>query len=148
MNSNGIDVCVLEWCKLFADANGKHYWRKIVTDLSGFQAGLLGHLGLEAIASRKEVDIMRRYRDKFLAHLDSDSIMNIPVLDVPKKAVWFYHHHIVNREATPGDLIGLPAQLDGGYQESEREADAVYRQATTSFRSMEESGAGSCGTNP
>ena len=126
-NSNCIDVCVLEWCKLFADKNGKHYWGRIVTDHDGFQAALLGHLELEAAAFHEEIEAMRRYRDKFLAHLDSDYTMNIPTLEIAKRAVWFYHAHIVAREAKAGDLEGLPVELDPGYDESEGGAGALYR---------------------
>jgi hypothetical protein len=32
------------------------------------------------MAFQKEIEIIRRYRDKFLAHLDSDEVMNIPGL--------------------------------------------------------------------
>jgi hypothetical protein len=37
-NANFIVICVLEWCKLFADKQGKHYWKKIVTDAESFEA--------------------------------------------------------------------------------------------------------------
>jgi hypothetical protein len=92
---------VLEWCKLFADKQGKHYWKKIVTDAESFEAGLLQHLDLDTATFQSEVDAMRRYRDKFFAHLDSEYTMNIPRLDVAKQSVWFYHAYIVNHEARP-----------------------------------------------
>jgi hypothetical protein len=41
VNGNFLDICVLEWCKLFADQRGKHYWGTIVKDPAGFKAGLL-----------------------------------------------------------------------------------------------------------
>lgn len=126
-NSNCIDVCVLEWCKLFGDENGKHYWAKIVADPGAFQTELLDHLGADAATFKKEIEMMRRYRDKFLAHLDSEHTMNIPTLDIAKKAVWFYHAHIVSHEAKAGDLEGLPTELDSGYKETEEEARVVYR---------------------
>src|SRR5271163_4043233 len=48
-HSNCYDVCVLEWCKLFADAkDGKHHWKKIVADRSSFEAGMLAHMGATA----------------------------------------------------------------------------------------------------
>jgi hypothetical protein len=51
----------------------------------------------------------------------------IPTLDVAKRAVWFYHAHIVNHEAKPGDLAGLPVNIETGYEETEREGGDVYR---------------------
>jgi hypothetical protein len=65
VSGNCIDICVLEWCKLFAEAKGKHYWRNIVSDPAGFKAQLLNHLGIEEAAFEKEISIMRQYRDKF-----------------------------------------------------------------------------------
>jgi hypothetical protein len=70
---------------------------------------------------------MRQYRDKFLAHLDSDEVMNIPALDIAKRAVWFYHAYVVQHEAQPGDLAGLPVKLDAGYSQCEDEARTVYK---------------------
>jgi hypothetical protein len=127
-NNNFLDMCVLEWCKLFADRQGKHHWSKIVTSMSKsvFEESLFRHLGLEADAFKEEIRIMRHLRDKFIAHLDSDYTGTIPWLDVPKKAVWFYHAHIVNHEANPGDLAELPLDIERGYEETEDEARVVY----------------------
>jgi hypothetical protein len=128
-SANFIDMCVLEWCKLFADVRDRHHWSKIVADRAGFEAALLAHLGLDAAAFREEIKTMRRYRDKFLAHLDSDYTMHIPALNVARAAVWFYHAYVANHEAKHGDLAGLPLDLERGYHETEAEADAVYRRA-------------------
>jgi hypothetical protein len=129
VNGNFIDMCVLDWCKLFADESGKHYWGKVVTDAAGFKATLLRHLGLDEGQFQKKIDSMRKYRDKFVAHLDADRRTDLPTLDVAKMAVWFYHAHIVNHEAKPADLAGLPVELDVGYKQCEREAKTVYRRS-------------------
>ena len=127
VSGNCIDTCVLEWCKLFADPRGEHYWRKIVSDPARFQKELLYHLGVDEAAFGKEIEVMRRYRDKFLAHLDSDEVMNIPCLDIAKKSIWFYYGYVVEHEAQETDLTGLPCELDAGYAQCEAEAHAVYK---------------------
>jgi hypothetical protein len=127
VSGNFIDMCVLEWCKLFADRRGKHYWRNIAADPDDFRVKLLNHLGIDEVGFQKDIDIMLRYRDKFIAHLDSDIIMNIPALDAAKKAVWFYHGYVLAHENIV--LAGLPADLDKGYMETEDEAATVYRKA-------------------
>jgi hypothetical protein len=74
---------------------------------------------------------MREYRDKCIAHLDSEPVMNIPKLDLARASVEFYHTYVVANEAQPGDLSGWPdtaARLQRGYKESEEEAGAVYKQ--------------------
>lgn len=128
-NSDFLDMCVLEWCKLLADEKGQHHWRKIVTDRTVFKANLLNHLQLNEAALQQYIDTMRTYRDKFVAHLDSDLTMSVPKLDVAKRAVWFYHAHIVRQEATPEDLAGLGVKLDEGYALSEDEARRVFSSA-------------------
>lgn len=132
-NSNCIDICVLEWCKLFADEKAKHHWRKIVTDPATFNQALLTRLEIDDAAFQEEINVMRQYRDKFLAHLDSERVMNVPMLDRAKQSVWFYHAHIVNQEAKDGDLAGLPMELDIGYAMSEVEANSVYRSGIASL---------------
>jgi hypothetical protein len=126
VSGNFIDICVLEWCKLFADGNGKHHWSKIVSDPVGFKSELMNHLGIDEAAFQREIDVMRKYRDKFLAHLDSDEVMQIPSLNIAKKAVWFYYAYVVQHEAQPGDLAGFPGDLDAGYAQCEEKAQAIY----------------------
>lgn len=127
VNSNFVDMCVLEWCKLFADAEGKFYWANIVSDPASFGTALLRHLGLSEEGLRKEIDDMRTLRDKHIAHSDAVRVGYVPVLDVAKRAIWFYHDHIVRREAQPGDLAGVPQELETGYVECLKEATEIYR---------------------
>lgn len=129
VNGNFLDMCVLEWCKLFADRKGKQYWEKIVSSTVDFKADLLAHLGLDDGAFQKEIETMRKYRDEFVAHLDSAYSVCLPRFDIPKNAVWFYHAHIVRCEAESTDLAGLQTDLDTGYKQVEDEAKAVYQRA-------------------
>jgi hypothetical protein len=127
VNANFIDMCVLEWCKLFADKKDKHHWANIVTRPDDFHAALLNHLGLDEAEFQEQIAIVRRYRDKFLAHLDSDYVMNIPALEIPKKAAWFYYAHVLNNEVDRGDMAGFPKDINRGYEDTEREAEEIYR---------------------
>jgi hypothetical protein len=125
-SGNAIDICVLEWCKLFADSKGKHHWSTIANDSAKFKAQLVRHLGIDDVKFDKEIEVMRRYRDKFLAHLDSDEIMNVPGLEIAKQAVWFYFDYVVQNEAQPGELSVSPKALDIWHAQCEKEALAVY----------------------
>ncbi len=127
VSGNFIDICVLEWCKLFADPKGKHHWKNVLADPDSFRATLFQHLGTDEHQFAKETEIMLRYRDKFIAHLDSDRIMNIPALENPKKAVWFYYGYLLRNEAV--NSAGLPIDLDAGYIQTEDEARKVYQRA-------------------
>lgn len=95
---NCTDIAILEWCKLFADGRDKHHWSQIATKPTDFQPWLLAQLGVQETAYLEYVASVRRYRDKFVAHLDSDNTMDIPLLDIAERAVFFYHQHLVAQE--------------------------------------------------
>ena len=78
VNSNFLDVAVLEWCKLFADPKAKHHWKKVVSNPEAFWESLLQKLGQEEVYFGSYCKQMRVYRDKFLAHLDAERTMQIP----------------------------------------------------------------------
>jgi hypothetical protein len=132
--TNWLDMCVLEWCKLFGDKKAMHYWGNVVSNPTAFEASLLNHLELNEAAFHEEITCMRHYRDKFLAHLDSEDKMNIPRLDVARRAVWFYHAHIVSQEAKACTLRKLPKELDTGYKQCEEEACFVFQTCTAGSR--------------
>jgi len=125
-NGNCLDLCVLEWCKLFADKKGRHHWSKVVLGAS-FEADLLNHLNMNAAEFEAYMAAMRHYRDKFVAHLDEEGVMNIPRLDAAQAAVSFLYNHIVANSA-PGDLRGLPSgDIQRGYEECLAEARSIFQ---------------------
>lgn len=127
-NRNCMDHCVLEWCKLFADSKDKHCWRNVVSNPKDFNDSLLEQLGVTSSEFEDEIRTMRCYRDKFVAHLDSERTMNIPALELAYKSVAFYHAQLVS-EAAAADLQGLQLDFERGYQEEMDEASSVYRSA-------------------
>jgi hypothetical protein len=133
VSANFLDISVLEWCKLLGDEKDKHYWRNVVTDPAAFEASLLANLEMEASDFLDLGKKMRRYRDKFVAHLDSDAKMDIPQLTAPLAANSFYHGHMVRVEAAAGDLFGLAdtsEKFANGYEHCFKEAQRAYGQAT------------------
>jgi hypothetical protein len=135
VHSNCFDMCVLEWCKLFVDPQKeKHHWKKIVADTRGFEAGMLAYVGTKADEFEAHIKKMKRYRNKFVAHLDSDRKMELPFFDISYMAVLFYHEYVVTKEASPGDLhdvVDAGWKLAKGYQLCMEEAGSVYRHALT-----------------
>jgi hypothetical protein len=121
-NANFVDMAVLEWCKLLTDRDDKHHWRNIVTDPEAFKAKLLARLKMTPAALLNLVKCMSYYRNKFVAHLDSDEVMNIPELSKALEAVNFYHEHVVTEEASAVDLGRL-------VDTAEKFAQRVYSRA-------------------
>ena len=127
MSGNCIDMCVLESCKLFANPKEKHHWGRIVADPEGFRVQLTNDLGIDEVAFQKQIEVMRQYRNKFLAHLDSDEVANIPALDIAKKAA-AGSITLMLFCTKPSDLEGFRFDLDAGYAKCEREAQVIYEQ--------------------
>jgi hypothetical protein len=117
----------LEWCKLFGDRKAEHHWSKRVADLVTFERELYRKLSDSPAEFEMYRVELRRYRDKFIAHLDSDAVMHIPWLSKAQSSVWFYHNYVVQNEAQPGDLAGLPSKLGSYYRQCADEANGIYR---------------------
>lgn len=135
VNSNFLDMAVLDWCKLFGDQKktpqkrlAKHHWRYVVSCADLFEAELLSQIGTDADGFAALIKTMRDYRDGFVAHLDNGLTMNVPKLDLAIAAVTFYHRHIVELQAQPGELDGLPdvAAFAQGFGQCSDEAGQVY----------------------
>jgi hypothetical protein len=136
-NGNFVDLCVLDWCKLIGDSKDPHSWERVVSNKADFKAKLLAHLNVTEFEFEDFRRSMREYRDKFIAHLDSELEMNVPSLDLAKASAEFYHGYIVANEIQPGDLSGLADttnKLQLGYQACEDEARTVYQQIDGSGR--------------
>ena len=134
VNGNFLDMCVLDWCKLFGGRTEKYSWQRIVRDPDAFMIDLLRHLGLDEGAFDEEIRMFRKYRDRWVAHLDRDRTGLYPRLDNAKNAVWFYYEHIGNEQVD--EEINLKA-IETGYKECEEEASAVYYRAAKNRRLKE-----------
>ncbi|MBA9834094.1 hypothetical protein CFB47_39250 [Burkholderia sp. AU27893] len=133
VNSNMLDIAVLEWCKLFADRNAVHHWKRVIRDDTE-QQRFLGDMLLDAATSlndwKRYLDTVRVYRDKFVAHLDDLDEMHTPSLAVALKCVLFLYAHIranypVSSLAMPR-RARLPESLSVYYEACRDEARQAY----------------------
>jgi hypothetical protein len=127
VSGNFIDTAVLAWCKLFAN-NEEHSWKRIVPTPSHdtFQADLLRELGITAVEWNDYINVMRTYRDKFLAHLDSDETMAIPRLDLAIKSAIFYGEYLTRNEGILHGLAAGDIDFEGRYGECYAEGAQIY----------------------
>jgi hypothetical protein len=130
VHGNFFDTSVLDWCKLFADRNGKHHWRRVVDNPDRFEADLYTTLGVTAETFAELVKKANNYRDKFVAHLDEERVMLLPALEMAKGAVVFLHGRLVQQGC--GDWLDLPTstdELERGFAQASTEAQSVYGDA-------------------
>lgn len=129
VNGNFIDICVLEWCKLFAEEKkGKHYWGKVITDAAAFFDGLLKALGMTNDEFEAYVKEMLFCRDKFIAHLDSEKTMDIPKLHVAHQSTAYLYDYLRAHEDEGDFFIGFPDTALSFYMRFLNEGKLVYRE--------------------
>lgn len=126
VNGNFYDICILEWCKLFADKKDHHCWKRIVEDTDEFSAGLLELLNLPEQEWEEYVSSMRKYRDKFVAHLDSEHTADLPHLSDAQAAVYFYYDHLRVLDESSPFLENLPKDIRGYYVQCASGGAEVY----------------------
>jgi hypothetical protein len=118
----------MEWCKLFGDARGTHYWKKVVSKPQHFYAGLLKEAKMTETEFSEYIKEMRTYRDKFVAHLDSENTMHIPKLDIAKKSVSYLYDYLLAHEDDGNCFADAQEQASTFYQRFLKEGKAVYGQ--------------------
>ena len=126
VNGNFLDVCVLEWLKLFGEKNGKQSWENVITENDVFKKDLLKTLNITEDEFSLYINQMRKYRDKFIAHLDSDKVADIPNLQIAlESAIHFYNYLLANEEENDC-FIDAPIEASIYYSSMQLEAQIVY----------------------
>ncbi len=117
---NCIDMCILEWCKLFGGKNEEHYWEKVTNKPLDF---LLQKLSITQDEWDKYVKEMRQQRDTFVAHQDQENEMYIPHMDLAYKSVCLYYEHIFphvkNTDNIPNDMVAF-------YKDCQNEVSEIF----------------------
>lgn len=124
-NTNSLDICVLEWCKVFGEKNGKHRWSSIVSDPQ-FQQKLFQRLRLTEDQFNAYVKQMRDYRDWFIAHLDNERTMFPPRMRIARQSIAFLYDHLVHVEDTVNALHNAPQSAAQFYAFWFRQGRQVY----------------------
>ncbi len=127
-NGNFLDIAVLEWCKLFSDRSGKHYWKKVVPDRETSLPTLQNGIGVseeEFESGRLEI---KTYRDKFVAHLDEGRTMQIPRLELVVDSVAYLYDVI--KAHNEEFLEDAPSNLAEFFNERLQHAQGQYPIAT------------------
>jgi hypothetical protein len=127
INGNFIDTCALEWCKLFGDSKAQHHWSKSVSDSEAFLAGLWTRTRLDiATFETYRLDV-RKYRDKFVAHLDELNCIDVPSLQPGIESVSYLYDYLVTEEDDVNALHDAPRSASARYEEHLREGCDAHR---------------------
>lgn len=126
VNGNFIDTAVMEWCKLFGDDKELHHWKRIASDSAAFKKRLLEDVEISDEQWRNCWETLKRYRDEFLAHLDSEHTMQIPDMTIPMRMVASYYQQLSGYCSTPNVMHDLPEDMQGYYKQCRAEATEVF----------------------
>ncbi len=129
VNGNFIDICVLEWCKLFGDSKSKHFWKKGISDSEVFLSGLLNKLEMNEEEFDNYITKMRTYRDKYIAHWDLDEKVTVPRLDITKKSALYLYTYLLDHEDKGG-------YFDDGPRNASQFYDVVLKEGTAIFETL------------
>ncbi len=125
-NGNFLDICVLEWCKLFADKKGQHHWEKAISDQTAFSTGLIRAVNQTQGEFDEYIAKMKKYRDKFIAHLDEENVMDIPALSVAHSSVAFLYDYLLANEEEDNCFIDAPRTSSEVYYSFQAQGKEVY----------------------
>lgn len=128
-NSNFLDIAVLEWCKLFVDRKGKHYWSKVVSVPDEFLPVLINGIDVTENVFNTHCEEVKTYRDKFVAHLDAGRRMQIPSLTIVVESAVFLYDLV--RNEYQDFLLDAPVNLRDYYEEKFERGQGHYPKVTS-----------------
>lgn len=106
MNGNFLDMAVLEWCKLFADLNGKHHWSCTFANKKEWKLKLFAQMKMSSGQFKNELKLVSDYRNKVVAHLDDPIAMNYPYTEFMLQSTSFLHDCLRNYPMTKRFFVG------------------------------------------
>jgi len=104
MNGNFLNVAVLDWCKLFAESNGKHHWS--CSFKNEWKEQLFARMAMSQSKFKKELGLVNEYRSKFVAHLDDPIAMNYPNTNFMLDSVSYLHDCLKTNFETKRFFVG------------------------------------------
>jgi hypothetical protein len=128
ITNNFLDIGVLDWCKLFV-WDERHAWNRIVPhpQRERFLPDLLVHLGIDGPAWEAHIAQCRTYRDKFLAHLDSERTMHIPALDHAVEATVFLGRYLRTHHSEARSIPAHEMELRAIFVGAQTIGEAYFR---------------------
>lgn len=97
---------------------------KVVRDKDQFFTALLKELDCTDVQFKNYINEMRSYRDKFLAHLDDENIMNIPRLEKVEKSIIHLYCYLLTHEEEDNCFSGAP-NIEEYFVNSSAEAKTI-----------------------
>lgn len=131
VNGNFLDIATLDYCKLFVDINGKHHWSTIFSDKKVFREKLFTSINLSEECYKNEVVEIKKYRDKFLAHLDEPTSLYYPNSEIILKSSIYLYHQLATNSKTIMALSDVDIEPQDFYDKYYEDALKEIKNAET-----------------
>ena len=99
LNGNFLDIAVLSWCYLFGDGKSQFRWEHLFQNAAVLLNELYAQTDLKELALSDYIEMMRRYRDKLVAHRDiyltGDPRITYPDLTIAVDTSCFLYEKLV-----------------------------------------------------
>lgn len=101
-NDNFHDIAVLEWCKIYADTRGQHYWRRSISDVVTYQSGFLVRIELTEAELKDYKNHMRTCRYKLRSNLESEEVIHIQHTQAAVSSTMYLYDYLLENKETGG----------------------------------------------
>lgn len=112
---------------MFVDSKGKHHFSRALEDADQFRKDLIEKLGLTEAKFDNYIGSFKAYRDKFIAHLDEENMMNIPHMKVARRSAKFLYQRLLVQEAQNNTFADAPLSAKKVYKTFLSEGLKVYQ---------------------
>jgi hypothetical protein len=102
-----------------------------LSDPATFEQHLLKNLGISKTVLEDYIRGVRTYRDKFVAHLDSDPLAKYPMLDIAIESAKVLLEYLHSEEDKGKYLVGLPSDGNRLYKGTMADARTHYAHRIT-----------------
>lgn len=125
-NGNFVDVCVLEWCKMFANYSDKCHWKKILDAPDDFLREIEEHLEINSKDFDDYLNSFKFFRDKYIAHLDDVDEWPVPEFDMALEIAIFYYEKVKKAYKNQSLQMDYPLDLQAFYKDCLNQAKLKY----------------------
>lgn len=125
VTGNFVDICSLEWCKLFGNRNGKCHWQKVLQLPDAFKQDLLKTHGIDEDNLQKLWKEVKDYRDNFVAHVEDQETTPVPCMTLPYLLIEFYFTRLQSEFVELQSIDDLPKHMDKYFDSCLSEAEKI-----------------------
>jgi hypothetical protein len=122
---NFIDICSLEWRKIFGSNKEPFHWKNVLPHPEQFRDELLDMHGLNEDKLDGLWEEIKTYRDTFVAHLGNQENIQVPNMNLAYWFTEFYYRKLQIEFPEIQSFDSLPIHIDQYYGSCLQEAEFV-----------------------